>query len=236
VLGRALGEEENQLGTSWLAPIDTILGQPLFASKFHLEIPVGAPPFGAAQWDAEGVSTTAFPLIEHGAVVDYLTTRSTVGALADWYATRKRPLVPQGVSTMPAATDSPYAIPGTAVMRPDPAGPSLATLSKELKHGLLVRDVMGFTIETDPQCKWFQFRPQMLFEVRQGQIVRRILGSMGGTSVKKMFAGLLTIGNASSAVTKELDINGGMPLVYRSGSMIAPAAHVRELDLTHVKP
>jgi predicted Zn-dependent protease len=234
VLSRVLGAEENQAGTSWLAPIDTTLGQPIFAPNFHLDVPTGAPHFGAAQWDAEGVATTAFPLIEHGAVVDYLTTRSTVHAMADWYATRGRPLQPQGVSTTPSATDAPYAMPGAAVMRADPSGPSLADLAKALTHGILVRSV-GLTTGYDPQGKVVQFRPQMLFEVQRGQIVRRILNVELGSSTKKFFAGLLAVGNAGTHVTSESAGSGGMPYLYRPYAITAPAVHVRALDLTHVK-
>jgi predicted Zn-dependent protease len=178
------------------------------------------------------VAATAFPLIAQGAVVNYLTTRSTVHAMADWYATRGRPLQVQGVSTTPTATDTPYAMPGAAVMRADPHGLSLQALAADMQQGVLVRG-FDFGIGFDPQGKMIQCLPQVLFEVRRGQIVRRIYNAMLGSSTKKFFAGIRAVGHASTSGTVNSYSNGGMPYIYRPNAVTAPAVHVRDLDLTH---
>jgi TldD protein len=228
---RVLGQDADDGGTSFLAPVDDVLGQQLFSPQLTVTNDRAMPHYHAAKWDDEGVAVRSFPVIERGAVVDYFATRATIAALAPWYAKRGLPTEPRGC----AVSWTPRSMPvdtGTQ-MRID-AGTSGATfesLVQQLSRGIVIR---GLTlsyggISTDPQLAGGAFMPFMMFEVKNGRVVRRLKSSTVQFSTKQLWKDIVTLGDESTRQQHVQSLWRGDAWTPRPVS--APAAHLRQIDV-----
>jgi predicted Zn-dependent protease len=206
------------------------------------------PHYGAAKWDDEGVVTTAAPLIANGMLVDYCGTRFTRQALVA-QASRTSPagsaLASSVPPSFPSVASSPGTSPGTAtaldVQRPVsglPAstavaaaatGPSLDALVRTIRNGYLVREA-GFVV-TDQQCAGGTIHPDMLLEVRNGKILRRITNAHVAFTTKKLWAAVTAVGDTSTLRTVGSEEMDGPPWNYMTRAITAPAVHVHQADI-----
>jgi TldD protein len=229
-LDRVLGLTADAGGTSFLAPPDQILGKPLFSSALSITADRALPHLGAAKWDDEGVETEVFPVIHEGAVVDYFTTRATVPALAGWYTKNGKPVASHGSAVAWLPTRAPIGSASSLTVSPGATGVTLETLTKQLGNGVLVRGVT-YT-HSDQQLTSGSFYPYMLFEVKKGQITRRLRHGAVQFSTKKFWKAVTTLGDASSVQAYVRNGVNGQPWVPTIQPIMAPAAHIQELNVT----
>jgi len=227
-LARVLGEEQDGAGVSFLEPPEAILGEPLFSPQLNVSTMTGRTQFGCMQWDDEGVLARTCPLIERGAVVDYLTTRSDIRTLEQWYAKRNLPLRPQGTVWADDVSIPSRAISSAVAVGAAPDGPSLAELVKSLKDGVLVR---SSTTVPDHQCSGGTIFPDVAFEVRNGNITRRLGNFRLEFSTRTLLKNVVAIGGASTAETKAHNLYGGTPVTSTSQAIDAPAAQIRDVNI-----
>jgi predicted Zn-dependent protease len=230
-LSRALGDEQDSSGTSILAPPEANVGKTFGSPLLQFGVVNAMPHYGAAKWDDDGVATTAAPLITDGRIVDYCGTRFTRPSLGrpDALGTARADASTPGTATAFDVQRPPSGIPASTGMQATTAGPSLAALAREIRDGFLVREVVGMM--TDQQCASATIMPNLLFEVRRGQILRRITNAHIAVTTKKLWAGLLAVGNASTLRTAITDDFVGPPWQSVSHAVTAPAAHFHAADI-----
>jgi len=240
MLGRALGEEQDSEGTSFLAPPAAIVGQALFAPALNLWVESAVPYYGAAQWDDEGVATRTVPLIEGGVVQRYLGTRASAGACTLERTTPSS--TPAGASDAPASTAGstlgvaftsnalsfPAARPGTLAVRTVSPGPSLAELARMLRNGYLLRN--GSAV-IDQQGAGGALIRGLLFEVRDGEIRRRLIGARLEFSTKKLLRTIPALGGSSSVATASHFLTGGLPWNATRSTLRAPAVILKDVNI-----
>jgi TldD protein len=228
-LDRVLGQTTNASGTSFLAPPDRILGQPMFAAALNVTSDRGLPYLGAAKWDDEGVETEPFPVIREGAVVDYFASRATVPALASWYAKQGKPVTSHGSAVAWLPTREPVGSAAHVSISPGAAGVTLDSLTKGRVNGVLLRGVAY--ANSDQQLSSGAIYPQ-LFEVKKGQITRRLRNAVIQFSTKKFWKSVTTMGDASSVEAYVSNGVNGQPWAPTIQPIMAPAAHMQELNVT----
>jgi predicted Zn-dependent protease len=230
-LGRALGEEQDHAGTSLFAPPETMLGQTVGTPLLNLRVPhwnapstsSAVPNYGAAQWDDEGVATAASPLIQHGVLMDYFGTRHNRQALSPSSTLC-------GTATAFDVQRTPSDIPTATEIEAPATGESLATLARNIGDGFLLREVTG--VMTDQQCAGGTIEPNVLLEVRRGQILRRIMDVHVAFTTKKLWTGLTAVGNATTSRTEACnDLAGPPPWKLVRRVVTAPAAHFKEVNI-----
>jgi len=237
-LQRALGGDADGDGTSPLRPVTDVLGQPRFSPLLSLQVDSAPPALGAARWDAEGVPATGGPVITQGTVVNYLASRATHARLATLIATAHSacPVPPLlGGTTATRASDQPAEVPAALSVPAAPNGGTLETLAKALGSGLVVR---GGAAAVNPDGTGGMLSPMMMFEVKGGQLVRRVYGASLQFSTKKLFTSLKALGNASTrgemTPTVPWRYMVGFPAHEIQTSLSAPAALYHGVDIiTH---
>jgi len=227
-LDRVLGEEQDVSGTSFLAPPQEILGQPLFAPVLNVSVVTGGTHFGRVQWDDDGVAPQTHRVIEHGAVVNYFTARTNVQTLRDWYTQRGQPVQPLGVARTLDVGDVPRPIPGACAVESVPNGPSLMELAASMEDGVIVRD--GY-INVDQQGAGGSIIDPIMFEVKKGVITRRLLNMRVEFSTKQLLKDILAVGGAGTESTITNGLIGGVPVKGIEQTVTAPALQIRDGNL-----
>jgi len=237
-LRRVLGYDADLGGTSPWRPIDEVFGHQLFSPALSLEVDQGPPSFGAARWDAEGVTTLGGPLITNGTLVNYLTSRAThvvltslmtsfLGERPAGHAAGGGPLL-LGSTMASHASDQPVECPGSLSVPAAVAGGTLEELAQQLGTGLLVR---GGDTYVNPEGTGGRTFPMMMFEVKSGQLVRRLYGASLQFGTKKLFKSLKAVGNASTLGERTQQTWVGFPESWRETSLTAPAALYAGVDV-----
>jgi len=233
-LGRALGQDADGAGTSFLAPVDEIVGQQLFSPQLSVVADRSLPYFGAAKWDDEGVATETFPVIEKGRVVDYFTTRFTAPTLSTWYAKRGHPMRAKGSAVAWAPTTSPVGAGSQLIVAPGTSGPTLEAMLKQLTNGVLLRGVSDWSVSSDQQLSGGSFSPQMLFEVKKGQITRRLLGGMAQFRTKSFWKDITMMGDSTTVQSRAHIDWRGETYAKAVQPVLSPAARVSSLDMLQI--
>jgi len=233
-LGRALGQDADGAGTSFLAPVDDILGQQLFSPHLSATADRSAPHYGAVKWDDEGVPAESFPVIDKGRVVDYFGTRATVPALSAWYAKRGQSVRSRGSAVSWATTTSPIGAGSQITVTPGTPGTTLESMTKQLGKGLLGRGISEWSVSSDQQLSGGSFGPHMLFEVRNGQITRRLLGGMVQFRSRAFWKDLTMMGDASTVQSRMHTDYRGETYAKAVQPVLAPAARLASADIIQV--
>ena len=110
---------------------------------------------------------------------------------------------------------------------------TLDSLTKQLGNGVLIRGVN--TAHSDQQLTSGSFYPAMLFEVKKGQITRRLKHGAVQFGTKKFWKSVTTLGDASSVQACIRNAANGQPWVPTIQPIMAPAAHVQELNVTAIE-
>jgi len=235
-LRRALWNDLDIGGSSPLHPVEDVLGQPRFSPLLTLQVDTTPPAFGACRWDAEGVPATGGPLIANGVVVNYVATRTTHAILTACLAAASSGSGPRSVppllggTAVDRASDAPSEFPMALAMPAAAAGETLEGLAKQLGTGVLVR---GGDAVMNPEGTGGILRPMMMFEVKGGQLARRLFGASLQFSTKKLFAGLKVLGNASTLGEATHGRHTGFAKTSNLTSMRAPAALYAGMDVTN---
>jgi predicted Zn-dependent protease len=236
---RVLGHDADSTGTSVLAPIDDIVGRPLFSPLVNITTNRAAPQFGAAKWDDEGVETEAFPLVERGCVVDYFATRESASALSSWYNTSGRRTRPHGSAVAWSATMSPTGAASNVTVDAGAQGQSLVELARRMGDGLLLRGMRGTRdahgidteMDSDQQLAGGTFVPMMMFEVKRGQITRRLIGGAVQFRTIPFFRSIIALGDTSTCEDHALRTVIPQTWERMTVPVVSPAVQVEHVDL-----
>jgi TldD protein len=233
-LDRVLGDEADASGTSYLSPPTAKLGTPVFSSALTLSTDRALPSVTSVKWDDEGVEPVAGPLITAGQLVDYETSRQTVGALQPWYQQQNRPLASRGRAVAPAA-DNPVQIRcGHLTVAPSTSAATIDDLIRDMPRGLVVRS--GYWISTDQQLSTGNVNSYyaLVLEVQKGRIVRRIKDAALEWSTVPFLKQLLAVGDASTVVHATGESYKGVPWHAAEYHTTAPAALFKEVNLIDI--
>jgi len=228
-LHRALGDDADVDGMSPFAPPTEWIGQTIASPLMTLQADAGAPRYGAAAWDDEGVATKTVPLIVNGKLVHYLTSRATAPALET--STNGKTDVStalSGTTRTPDVTHQPLEMPPSVTVLPGKDG-SLTALAKQLGTGMLVR---GAYVTVNPQGTGGFINPTLAFEVRRGELVRRIGGFRFSFNSKKMLQSMIALGNAETLHSYTTNSVVSFPWLPFETVVRAPAAAYKNLDVT----
>jgi TldD protein len=178
-LDRALGDEANATGTSFLGPdLAAVLGQPVgsplvtVTGDRHM-----ARGLATVRWDAEGVEPDVATIVNKGLLSDYQTTRALATQLAAWYAQQGRPMRSHGFAGAASALDVTLQAPPNLTLAPGTTETSFTDMVASVSKGLVVQNA---DVTTDFQAK---------YGVVKGGTIREIKGGKIGAVVRK--AGLL---------------------------------------------
>jgi len=231
---RVLGYEANAAGTSFLGPVDDIIGQPVFSPHLTVTANRDASSYGAARWDDEGVATEAFPVIEQGRVVDYFTSRETAPVLAAWYAKTGRPPRSRGSAVAWSATTTPSGCASNLTVSPGKSGTGLNELVAQMSNGILARGVSQYEIGVDPQLSGGAYTARMMFEVRKGQITRRLLDGVVQFRTKSVWKDIIALGDTHSMHCHAHVDWRGETMAKVVQPVTAPAARLAQLDMIQI--
>jgi TldD protein len=169
-LDRALGEEANYAGTSFVAPPEKMIGHLRYGPAImNVQADRTQPgSLSRVAWDDEGVPADSWLLIEKGLFKDYQTTREQVA--------RIQKLTGVGRSHGCSYAESWNAVqfqrmPNVSLL-PGEQDLSLDDIVTDTKRGIVIRNRGSWSI--DHQRFNFQFSGQTYHEVQNGKIVRTL--------------------------------------------------------------
>jgi predicted Zn-dependent protease len=191
-----------------------------------------SPHLGAAKWDDEGVATEAFPVIERGQVVDYFTTRETAPFLATWYAKRNRPVKSHGSAVSWTPVLAPMGCASNLTVGTGSAGTTLESQVRQLSNGMLLRG--ADYVVSDQQVASGSFMPRMMYEVKNGQITRRLIGGCVQFATKNLWNGIAAMGDASTVQHYVHTGSVGETWSRTVLPVAAPSAQVSQVDVIQI--
>lgn len=208
-IDRALGYEANADGTSYLSPVDKILGTNLAPPL--LTVTADRSSLGGAatvKWDDEGVAPDTFSLIEKGTVVDYATSREHVKALEGWYNSKQLPLRSHGCSAAGNATNISMVHTPNLVMSAGKNDTSFEEMIESIDDGVAI---LGGKSLVDQQQLNGQGMPGMMYRIRRGKLDDVITDGAFLFRSPELWKSLTDVGGERSAVWKGFSAVKGQP-------------------------
>jgi TldD protein len=232
-MGRVLGHEANEAGTSFLSPIEDVLGAQIFSKHLNVTADRSPPHLGAAKWDDEGVETETFPAVQNGQVVDYFTTRSTAPRLAKWYAKRNQPAKSRGSAVAWSASTPPMGYASNLIVGTGTQGTTQQALLSDLSDGIFIRGTDY--ISSDQQLASGSITPWMMYEVKKGQITRRLVGGGIQFGTKNFLNSITALGDASTVQHFKQTGSIGETWAQTVLPVAAPAARLGQVDVIQME-
>jgi TldD protein len=169
---RALGDEANAEGTSYLGPdpmqwLGQVVASPVVNVTANRSLDGGV---ATVKWDDEGVVPHTFPLITAGHLVDYQTTRGSANVLASWYQQKHQPIQSHGCANAEDGQAVTLSMIPNLLLAPSATGPTWKEFVVGLKKGLAIR---GGSAWTDFQAKNGMVSG-LTYEVKDGKVVSKL--------------------------------------------------------------
>jgi TldD protein len=166
-LDRAIGEEANYAGTSFVAPPEKVVGQLRYGPAI-MNVQADRTQEGSlsrVRWDDEGVPADQWLIVEKGIFKDYQTTREQVARIQALTGVRRS----HGCSFAESWRDVQFQRMPNISLLPGDEDRGVDDIVAETKRGILIRNRGSWSI--DHQRYNFQFSGQAFYEVRDGKIV-----------------------------------------------------------------
>jgi TldD protein len=166
-LDRAIGEEANYAGTSFVAPPEKMLGQLRYGPDF-MNVQADRTQEGSLSrvaWDDEGVPADQWLLVERGIFKDYQTTREQVARIQKLTGVNRS----HGCSFAESWNAVQFQRMPNVSLLPGERDISVDDIVADTKRGVLIRHSGSWSI--DHQRYNFQFSGQTFHEVQNGKIV-----------------------------------------------------------------
>jgi len=166
-LDRAIGEEANYAGTSFVAPPEKVIGQLKYGPSFmNIQADRTQPgSLSRVAWDDEGVPADQWLLVERGIFRDYQTTREQAARIQKLTGVARSHGCSFGESWNAVQFQR---MPNVSLL-PGEQDLSLADIVSATERGILIKHDGSWSI--DHQRYNFQFSGQAYYEVRGGKIV-----------------------------------------------------------------
>ncbi|HEX5580749.1 MAG TPA: TldD/PmbA family protein, partial [Gemmatimonadaceae bacterium] len=165
-LDRAMGQEANYAGTSFLAPPSEFIGKFRYGPDF-MNVRADRTQEGSLArvgWDDEGVPAEEWMIVDRGVFKDYQTTREQAAWIADLTGERRS----HGCSYAQSWGDVPFQRMPNVSLMPGTQDIGLDEIVADTKRGVIVKNRGSWSI--DQQRYNFQFSGQVAYEVRDGKI------------------------------------------------------------------
>jgi TldD protein len=224
---RALGYQANDVGTSYLAPLDKVLGTaPFPAALTVMADRTMAGGAAAVKWDAEGVETQAFPLIQRGQLVDYATGRETAVALTPWYQRQGQPIRSHGCAGAESALVAPLVQTPNLTVRPGAQDARVEELLAGIEHGYAF---LEGGVWPDQQQLSVMGNASRVYEVRNGRLAGRVTQARFLARLPELWKSLVALGGPRSAVSCGFTSAKGQPQQSAAHTVHAPAARFKNI-------
>jgi TldD protein len=165
-LDRAIGEEANYAGTSFVAPPEKVIGQLKYGPAF-MNIQADRTQEGSLSrvaWDDEGVPADRWLIVEKGIFRDYQTIREQVAAIQKLTGVTRS----HGCSFAESWRAVQFQRMPNISLLPGEADLTLDDIVAATERGILIKHDGSWSI--DHQRYNFQFSGQAFYEVRNGKI------------------------------------------------------------------
>jgi TldD protein len=166
-LDRAIGEEANYAGTSFVAPPEKVIGQLQYGPPI-MNIQADRTQEGSLSrvaWDDEGVPADQWLIVEKGVFKDYQTTREQVARIQKLTGVTRS----HGCSFAESWNAVQFQRMPNISLLPGEPDLSVNDIVAATERGILIRHTGSWSI--DHQRYNFQFSGQGFYEVRNGKIV-----------------------------------------------------------------
>ena len=165
-LDRAVGEEANYAGTSFVAPPDKVIGKLKYGPPI-MNIQADRTQAGSLSrvaWDDEGVPADQWLLVEKGIFKDYQTTREQAAKIQQLTGVRRS----HGCSFAESWNAIQFQRMPNVSLLPGDADIGLDDIVADTRRGIVIKNRGSWSI--DHQRYNFQFSGQVYYEVRNGKI------------------------------------------------------------------
>ena len=165
-LDRAIGEEANYAGTSFVAPPEKVIGQLKYGPPI-MNIQADRTQEGSLSrvaWDDEGIPADSWLLIDKGIFRDYQTTREQAARIQKLTGVARS----HGCSFAESWNAVQFQRMPNVSLLPGDKDLSLDDIVSATERGILIRNSGSYSI--DHQRYNFQFSGQVFYEVRGGKI------------------------------------------------------------------
>ena len=166
-LDRAIGEEANYAGTSFVAPPEKAIGSLKYGpTLMNIQADRTQPgSLSRVAWDDEGVPPDQWLLVERGLFKDYQTTREQVARIQKLTGVTRS----HGCSFADSWQNVQFQRMPNVSLLPGEQDLSLADIIAATDRGIIIRNRGSWSI--DHQRYNFQFSGQVFYEVRGGKVV-----------------------------------------------------------------
>jgi TldD protein len=193
-LDRAIGEEANYAGTSFVAPPEKVLGHLKFGPAF-MNVRADRTQEGSLSrvaWDDEGVPADDWLIIEKGIFKDYQTIREQAGRIQKLTGISRS----HGCSYAESWNRVQFQRMPNISLMPGERDLALDDLVAATERGIVIKDSGSWSI--DHQRFNFQFSGQAFYEVRGGRIVGMLKDVAYQSSTPVFWNSMDMIGGPSS--------------------------------------
>jgi TldD protein len=226
-LDRALGLEANAAGTSYLAPVEQVLGTPIASPLVTLtgdrSMPGGV---ATVQWDDDGMTPRDFPLITQGVAVDYATSNEHAGTLASWYRRQGMPVTSNGCAAAGDALAMPLIRTPNLTLQPGAVDRSFLDLVAGVDHGIAI---LGGRVSMDQQQRNGVGMSTMAYRITKGKLAGTLTSVAYLFRTPEFWKGVMAIGGASSAAVRGFTTTKGQPVQTTVHSVRSVAVHVKQV-------
>ncbi len=232
-LDRALGEEANAGGTSYIIDPKKMLGTLKIGAPL-LTITANRTEAGGAatvKWDDEGVIPEEFTLVKNGILADMQTNREGAGWLKEEYAKRNLPFKSHGCAHAPEANYAPLTRCANLQMQTAEDEATFETLIAGMSSGIAIkRGGAGMDFQ-----QMTGYGGGEAYEVKDGKRVAEISDAAYLFRTSELWSALTAVGGRSSARRFGMGTWKGQPLQGAMRSVTAPPIAIKELSVIDKK-
>lgn len=229
-LDRALGFEANASGTSYLAPVEKILGSvigsPLVTLTGDRSMATGA---ATVRWDDDGIAPQSFTLIDKGIAADYASSRDHAPTLAEWYRSKGKPVQSNGCAASENGMGVPQIQSPNLTLQPGAKDQTFLDLVAGIDDGLAV---IGGNVMMDQQQLNGHGLGEMVYRVKKGKLAGTVSSISYLFRAPEFWKNLVAIGGASSSTTRGMTVHKGQPSQDTVHSVKAVAAHFKNVPVS----
>jgi TldD protein len=232
-IDRALGFEANAGGTSYLAPVEQIVGTRVAPPS--VTVTANRSERGGAatvKWDDDGVPTRDFTLVKSGMVMDYASSREHAPTLAAWYQKQGQPVASNGCAASESAMTVPIVHPPNMELHPGASDKSFLDLVAEVEDGIAF---LGGRVLIDQQQLNGEGLGEMAYRIKKGKLAGTLAGAAYLFRSPDLWKDLASLGGASTSVTRGIGDEKGQPLQRTVHSVTSVAAHFKNVRVIDVR-
>ncbi|HWZ57739.1 MAG TPA: metallopeptidase TldD-related protein, partial [Gemmatimonadaceae bacterium] len=233
-LDRAIGYEANAAGTSFLTDPLAMLGSLVVAAPtVHVTANRSAVGGAAtAKWDADGVATEEFTLVDGGVVVDFQATRETAPVLAPWAATHGRPVRSHGCADVQDALYVPLQHTPNLALAPGKADLTFDELVAGTDRGLAI---LGAKVFMDHQQVTGIGIGTIVYRIDKGKLGPAIAGAAFQFRTLELWKNVVALGGARSVEMLGFQRTKGQPVQDMVHSVAAVPAKVKQVAIVDLR-